>query len=76
MPSEMLLQTIAEMIELAIKNPKSQRFSYVIPQIAPLLRFGMQFPKSRWPLSFSAPESQRFKSQRLEHANATTNRKR
>ena len=35
------------------------------------LRFGTQFPKSHWPLSFSAPKSQRFKSQRLQAANAT-----
>ena len=33
------------------------------------LRFGMQFPKSHWPLSFSA--SQHFKSQSLQDANAT-----
>ena len=31
----------------------------------------MQFPKSHWPLSFSDPKSQRFKSQRLQDANAT-----
>ena len=35
------------------------------------LRFGTQFPKSHWPLSFSVPKSQRFKSQRLQDANAT-----
>ena len=35
------------------------------------LRFGMQFPKSHWPLSFSTPKSQQFKSQCLEDANAT-----
>ena len=29
------------------------------------LRFGTQSPKSHWPLSFNAPKSQRFKSQRL-----------
>ena len=33
--------------------------------------FGTQSPKSHWPLSFSAPKSQRFKSQRLQDANAT-----
>ena len=33
--------------------------------------FGTQFPKLHWPLSFSAPTSQRFKSQRLQDANAT-----
>ena len=72
------------------KKKKTQRFSYAISQIAPLLpvvalnrsvlnrksqldtlRFGTQFPKSHWPLSFSASELQRFKSQRLEGANAT-----
>ena len=36
-----------------------------------MLRFGTQFPKSHWPLSFKAPKSQRFKSQRLQDANAT-----
>ena len=35
------------------------------------LRFGTQLPKSHWPLSFSASKSQRFKSQRLQEANAT-----
>ena len=35
------------------------------------LRFGTQSPKSHWPLSFSAPKPQRFKSQRLQDANAT-----
>ena len=35
------------------------------------LRFGTQFPKSHWPLSFSARKSQRFESQRLQDANAT-----
>ena len=34
------------------------------------LRFGTQFPKSHWPLSFSDPKSQHFKSQRLQDANA------
>ena len=33
--------------------------------------FGAQFPESHWPLSFSAPKPQRFKSQRLQDANAT-----
>ena len=31
----------------------------------------MKFPKSRCPLSFSDPKSRRFKSQRLQDANAT-----
>ena len=35
------------------------------------LRLGMEFPKSHWPLSFSASKLQRFKSQRLQDANAT-----
>ena len=35
------------------------------------VHFGTQLPKSHWPLSFSAPKSQRFKSQRLQDANAT-----
>ena len=48
-------------------NAKSQRFSYAIPKSHPCT----QFPKSHWPLSFSAPKSQRFKSQRLQDANAT-----
>ena len=33
--------------------------------------FWHEFPKSHWPLSFSAPKSQRFKSQRLQDANST-----
>ena len=36
-----------------------------------MLRFGTQLPKSHWPLSFSAPKSQRFKSQRRQDANTT-----
>ena len=36
-----------------------------------MLCFGTQLPKSHWPLSFSAPESQRFKPQRLQDTNAT-----
>ena len=35
------------------------------------LRYGTQFPKSHWPLSFNAPKSQRFKSRRLHEANST-----
>ena len=54
---------------LSNANAKSQRFSYAISQIATLpsvvalnrksqldtLRFGTQFPKLDWPLSFGAP---------------------
>ena len=66
-------------------NAKSELFSYTISQIATpsplvalnlksqldMLRFGTQSTTSHWPLSFSAPKSQRFKSQRLQDANAT-----
>ena len=70
-------------------NAKSPRFSYAIPQIAPLppvaalnRNFNSQIA-ARYAVfwhaasqialasSFSAPKSQRFKSQRLQHANAT-----
>ena len=36
-----------------------------------ILYSGTQFPKSHWSLSFGASKSQRFKSQRLQDANAS-----
>ena len=45
---------------LGVLNRKSQ------PGV---LGFGTQSPKSHWPLSFSAPKSQRLISQRLQDAN-------
>ena len=47
---------------LAAQFPKSQLDT---------LRFGTQFPKSHWPLSFCASKPQRLKSQRLQNANAS-----
>ena len=35
-----------------------------------MLRFGTRLPESHWPLSFSAPTSQRSNSHRLQDANA------
>ena len=70
-------------------NAKSPRFSYAIPQIAPLpplaalnrnfntqiaaryAAFWNAISQIALASSFSAPKSQRFKSQRLQHANAT-----
>ena len=48
--------------EIAVLNRKSQLDT---------LCFGAQLLKSHWLLSFSAPKKQRFKSQRLQDANAT-----
>ena len=64
---------------LATQCPKSHPCPQCVHEIAALnsksqldtLRLGAQLPKSHWPLSFNVSKSQRFKSQRLQDANAT-----
>ena len=49
-----------------------QRHTIVNRKSQPDTRLGTQSPKSHWPLSFGAPKSQRFKSQRLQDADGTS----
>ena len=56
---------------LPTQFPKSQLVALNRKSQLDTLRFGTQFPKSHWLLSFSDPKSQRSKSQRLQDANAT-----
>ena len=64
---------IATLPPVVALNRKSQLDTLALNRKSQLdtLRFGTQFPKSHWPLSFSVPKAQRFKSQRLQDANAT-----